>query len=68
MGLAFTLEQTLSEMIDWNRYMIEALCQLIQSKEERKKAEKNNKKFKKKYKKIEQTPSEKLQDELEPII
>ena len=55
-------------MIDWNRYMIEALCQLIQSKEERKKAEKNNKKFKKKYKKIEQTPSEKLQDELEPII
>ena len=42
--------------------MADALCQLIPSKEEQEKKEKKEKK------KMKQTPSEKLQDELEPII
>ena len=42
--------------------MADALCQLIPSKEEQEKKEKKEKK------KMKQPPSEKLQDELEPII
>ena len=48
--------------------MADALCQLIPSKEEREKLERKKKKFLEKSKKIKQTPSEKMQDELEPII
>ena len=48
--------------------MSDALCQLIPSKEEREKLDKKKKEFLKESKKIKQTPSEKMQDDLEPII
>tara|TARA_R100001086_G_scaffold11273_1_gene5912 strand:+ start:436 stop:630 length:195 start_codon:yes stop_codon:yes gene_type:complete len=59
-------------MIDWNRYMSNALNKLAydpkkQEKKFNEKLEKQKKKFLEESKKIEQTPSEKLQDELEPI-
>ena len=47
-------------MVDWNRFMADALNKLAYDSKELKK--------KKKKKVSEQTPSEELQDELEPII
>jgi len=45
-------------MVDWNRFMADALNKLAY----------DSKELKKKKKVSEQTPSEELQDELEPII
>ena len=46
-------------MVDWNARMRESLTKMMPSQEKRKK------KF---FKEIEQTHSEKMQDELEPIL
>ena len=49
-------------MVDWNRYMADALVKLISNKETQKKEIFEG------HKKIKLTPSEKSQDELEPIV